>query len=716
MYAFLSLCFFTLVSPVWSQNPEPVSKQKKEVPKAWIVQFRGAVDPLTELREGIQKAREGKLSLSALEARFRRAERVARVKRDGFALQAEALGAELREVFWLVPAASISATPSQVAILRKRKDVAAIYEDSLRAASRILVSTNAKNHAVDALQKAGIKGKGVTVAIVDSGLDMKMGTSGRPHATFYVNGNPKNTTGGGIQGSRVLAMVQMGKQPPEDAIDHGTPVAGVAAGEKWNNKANSDRGHAPLASIVGYSIADTTNGLALLTTMVKAWQQVLRDAAKYKIRVANMSYQGTANSTSIEQQAMDRTAELGDIFISVSAGNAGTNYAVWAHGATNILAVGAVQPNTRVVAPFSSRGPVRGDPKPKLRNYPHIMANGVSMVMPRMDLEQGEKVANGASYAAPQVCGAAALYRSLRKGATAVETRSALLATTEDIGGKNRNKPYNDINAYGFGYLRDDRLVALAQGGLSGLILNTRLLSQTKPIAIPYQVQAGKFYAVVLAWNRLNTNRAVWSNLDLEVYLGKTLLASSKSPSNLHEKVVFKAPVTGTVTLLVTVPFLEAPKVPVALVGCESLPPFIQGEWKTFGVSCQNAIGGKPFLMLESVPFVGRSYFLRLSLADPNSAVAMVLGFSNKRFGLLTLPIDLSPLGAKGCFLYTSLDQISLFSTDNSGTARQKIQVPLLKSIVGIRYFHQAFVFSSKANKFGFVFTNGVAIRMGGDA
>ena len=716
MYALLPLIFFALASPVWSQNPGDPSPKKKEAPKAWVVQFRGAVNPLAELREGIQSAREGRLSLSALEARFRRVERAARVKRAGFALQAEALGAELREVFWLVPAASLSATPSQVAILRNRKDVAAIYEDSMRAASRILVSTNAKNHAVDALQKAGIKGKGMTIAILDSGLDMKMGASGRPHATFYVNGNPKNKTGGGIQGSRVLAMIKMGKQPPEDAISHGTSVAGVAAGEKWNAKTNSDRGHAPLASIVGYSIADTTNGLALLTTMVKAWQQVLKDAAKYKTRVANMSYQGTAISTWVEQQAMDRTAEVGDIFISVSAGNQGRNYAHYAHGATNILAVGAVVPNTRAVAFFSSRGPVWGDPKPNLRNYPHIMGNGVSMVMPRMDVEKGEKVTNGTSYAAPQVCGAAALYRSVRKGTTAVETRSALLATTEDIAGKNLSKPYNDINAYGFGYLRDDRLIALAQGGLSGLILNTRLLAKPKPIAIPYQVKAGKFYAVALAWNRLNTNKAVWSNLDLEVYLGTTLLASSKSPSNTHEKVVFKAPVTGTVTLLITVPFLEAPKVPVALVACESLPPFIHGEGKLFGVSCQNAIGGKPFLTVDNVPLVGKSYVLTLSLADPNTVAAMVLGFSNKRFGFLTLPIDLSPLGAKGCFLYTSPDQISLFATGPLGIARQKIQVPLLKSLVGIRYFHQAFVFSSKANKFGFVFTNGVAMRVGGDA
>ncbi len=716
MYAFLPIFLFACAGSVWSQSPKELPPQKVEAPQSWVVQFRGAVNPLSELQEGIQKARKGKLTLSALEARFRRVERTARVKRSAFALEAEAVGAKLREVFWLVPAASITATRSQVALLRKRKDVATIYEDSYRASDRILVATNAKNHAVDALQKAGIKGKGMTIAIVDSGLDMNMGNSGRPHATFFVNGNPKNTTGGGIKGSRVLAMVKMGKQPPEDAISHGTSVAGVAAGEKWNSKSNSDRGHAPLASIVGYSIADTTNGLALLTTMVKAWQQVVRDAAKYKIRVANMSYQGTAISTWVEEQAMDRAAEVGDIFISVSAGNQGRNYAHYAHGGTNLLAVGAVHPNTRAVAFFSSRGPIWGDPKPTIRNYPHIMANGVGMVMPLMDVERAEKISNGTSYSAPNVCGAAALYRSVRKTSTALETRSALLATTEDIAGKNLARPYNDRNAYGFGYLRDDRLIALAQGGLSGLILNARLLANQKSITVPYKVKAGKFYAVVVAWNRLNTNKPVWSNLDVEVFSGKTSLGSSKSLMNTHEKVVFKAKVTGTVNILVTVPLLEAPKVPVALVACESLPPFIPGEGKLFGVSCANATSGKPILTVDSDPLVGKSYVLNLSLADPNTVAAMVLGFSNKRFGFLTLPIDLSPLGAKGCFLYTSPDQIALFATGPLGIARQKITVPLLKSLVGLRYYHQAFVFSSKANKFGFVFTNGLAMRIGGDA
>src|SRR5690606_8011020 len=71
-------------------------------------------------------------------------------------------------------------------------------------------STNGNNHRTDAVQARGIRGAGVTVAVVDSGLDSLTGALARPHRTFFVNGDPNNQTGGGLAGSRMLANVQVG--------------------------------------------------------------------------------------------------------------------------------------------------------------------------------------------------------------------------------------------------------------------------------------------------------------------------------------------------------------------------------------------------------------------------------------------------------------------------------------------------------------------------
>jgi subtilisin family serine protease len=713
LFGFLLPAVFPFFSPsrlLAQRSQVEIKPQKME---SWIVYFQGPMQPLDKLRRAIHEVREGQAGISTLGPLFRKVEEETKEARKGFLKKSKSLGVRVKDLFWLVPAASMEASESQVAELRKLKSIASIQKDSFRKATRIVVSTNAKNHAVDALQRLGIKGKGVTVAILDTGLDMNMGGKKRPHATFYVNGNVNNRTGGGINGSRILAIKQMGKQPFEDVLLHGTAVAGVAVGEKWNFKSNSDRGHAPLASIVGYSLPDVTNGLALLSTIAKAWQQVLMDTAKYKIKVANMSYEGTASAISIEEQAMDRVAELGDIVITVSAGNSGKPRAPFAHGGTNLLAVGAVEPNNRKVGTFSNRGPIASDPQ---RNYPHIMANGVNMIMPRADVETWEKLGWGTSFAAPQVGGAAALYRSVKPKATAIETRCALLATTEDIAGKNRIPPYDNRDAFGFGYLRDDRLVALAKGGLNAFVLNGRFQKKPGTIKISYQVRAGQYYAAVLGWNRSITALSLWSNFDLEVYQGKALLGSSKSSRNLYEKVVFRPSVTGKVDFVISVPFFEsAPSVQVALVACESLPPtFIQGEAKAFGRSCKNADKLVPILTFSGIPEVGKPYDLWLVSADKNKTAGFSLGVSKTRFGAWALPLDLTLFGAPGCSLYSSIELMTPSHTGSSGFVRQRYNVPLSKSLIGVKYFHQAFILSPKANRLGLVFSHGLAIKIGG--
>ncbi len=700
-------------------------KRKGEEIRSWIVQFRGPVRPLDGLRLAIRDSREGKVrgstlgplsperSQERLRKVFRKVKEDTKTQRRLFLTKAKELGVQVKDLFWLIPAASIEASEAQVIQLRKLKSIASIQVDGLRKACRILVSTNAKNHAVDALQKSGIKGKGITVAILDTGLDMDMGGKKRPHSTFFVNGDINNRNGGGIGGSRVLATKKIGKQPFEDVLLHGTAVAGVAVGEKWNHKSNSDRGHAPLASIVGYSLPDLTNGQALLSTMAKAWQQVLVDAAKYKIKVANMSYEGSASPLSIEEQAMDRVAELGDIVITVSAGNAGIPKAIYAHGGTNILAVGAVEPNNRKVATFSNRGPLASDSR---RNYPHLMANGVSLILPRADVESWEKRGWGTSYAAPQVSGAAALYRSIKTQSTALETRCALLATTEDIAGKNRTAPYNDRNAYGMGYLRDDRLIAFAKGGLNALTINARLLKNPGTFKVSYPVKSGQYYAVVLGWNRTDPTNYFWSNFDLEVFQGKSLLGASKSPRNLQEKVVFRPTTTGKVDFVISVPYFASKNgVPLALVACEALPPtFFPGEAKAFGRSCKNANQFVPALSVTRIPELGKPYELWLVPTDKNTVAGFVIGISKSRFGNLRLPLDLTALGAPGCSIYSSMDLVTPAKTGPIGFARHTYGIPLSKNLIGIRYYHQAFVLSSKANNLGLVLSNALAMKIGG--
>src|SRR5690606_18258183 len=80
----------------------------------------------------------------------------------------------------------------------------------------------------------------------------------------------------------------------------------------------------------------------------------------------------------------------------------------------------------------------------------------------------------GTSMAAPQVSGAAALYRAQRQSATALETRAAILLTVDEVLPQvaysqtnwhqipDGQHSYRHRTTYGVGFLRDDLLAEYA--------------------------------------------------------------------------------------------------------------------------------------------------------------------------------------------------------------------------------------------------------------
>ena len=188
------------------------------------------------------------------------------------------------------------------------------------------------------------------------------------------------------------------------------------------------------------------------------------------------------------------------------------------------------------------------------------------------------------SMAAPQVAGAATLFRSIHTTATALETKAVLLATTEDISQKNLSAPYNTRNAYGVGFLRDDNLAAMAQG--QGVLLSDTLTKAVPSKGFPLNVVKGKAYAAVVTWHRHNLAGNAWSNLALAAKVGAITLHSSDTPRNLYEKVVFLAPATGTVTLEVSSSTLEVDPLPIALAAFEVPAPYMPGAIAAFGQGC----------------------------------------------------------------------------------------------------------------------------------
>ncbi|MEZ5965132.1 MAG: S8 family serine peptidase [Planctomycetota bacterium] len=535
-----------------------------------------------DLRE-FKAANDNKAGGPVVQAIVRDLEQRARADQEPFRQAVEALGGAVNIHFWLINAANIEVPPAKLDAVRALPNVLFVTPDlptyplGAAAPAPIKTATNSNHHNADAEQAAGNKGTNVTVAIVDTSADSSLHGVDMPHQVFYRNADRNNHTGAGLDGSRLLAAVQVGTQPPNNSHPHGTGVAGIAAGAGWST-AGADAGHASDAGIVVYSICNVAGSCgSSLATEAAGWQRVAADAATYNTVAANMSYSSSPDPTDVSQQAIDACALNANVLPVTAAGNSGSSTG-GSSSTANGVAVAAIEPNTKVVADFSSRGPMSGDTQ---RFYPDISANGVNTVMPQWGNESVDWIADGTSMASPQVCGAAGLVKNARPGSTALELKALLLNNTESI--QTQNSTLNR-NAFGMGYLRDDLSCSSAR---ANNVLTSTLASTTTPATHTLAVQRNQIYAVTLTWHRHVLTSTAWSDMSLTIKDGANVLATSDSPRNLYEKVEFTAPSTGNVTIEVAATSLEIASVPYALAFGLSSANGLAAVRKS-GVGCVN--------------------------------------------------------------------------------------------------------------------------------
>lgn len=511
----------------------------------WIAHFEKRSFTLDAFRTAVYE-RRSKEEVAGIVADMQR--RV-QIDQTAFVTAVEALGGEVVAQWWLVNAAAFEIAPAQLDRVRALANVTRL-EPSRWVHPIILTATNANNHNSDAVNASGREGFNVCTAIMDTGQDSNMGGVGRPHRMYYINGDPTNLGGGGLNGSRLVVNRQIGTQPPDDVHGHGTGVASIVASGGWLN-AGADKGHAPLAQLAGYAISNNTGGGSDFTTIANAWQAIATDRVALNIVSANNSYSGSNDATNVSQQALDSCAYNADVLICCAAANSGASTSV-SQSVANGLAVAAVNPNVHTVATFSSRGPLASDPA---RFYPDISGCGVSTVMALRNNESGNYVASGTSMASPQVCGAATLVRADNIGLRADETKAVLLASARDISAQNPSPPYNSRNAYGMGLLRDDDAIAIGGSALRHGRSTLSTATTTKSYQLP--VTSGTNYQVAIAWHRTNFAVTTWANLDLAIYNGAALVAQSNTTRNLYEMVRFTPTFSGTVEIRVTATSFE---------------------------------------------------------------------------------------------------------------------------------------------------------------
>jgi hypothetical protein len=124
-----------------------------------------------------------------------------------------------------------------------------------------------------------------------------------------------------------------------------------------------------------------------------------------------------------------------------------------------------------------------------------------------------------------------------------------------------------------------------------------------------------------------------------------------------------------------------------------------------FGQGCAGS-AGTPLLGARSLPWLGETMTLTVQSVPQGAAVFVTLGFSRTSWLGIPLPLDLTPAGAPGCRLNTSL-ALLLAAPSQGGVATLQLPLPADPALLGGQFFDQALVFDPPANALGLAFSNG---------
>jgi len=250
----------------------------------------------------------------------------------------------------------------------------------------------------------GSRGSGVTVAIIDTGIDyMHPALGGGIGAAFKVKGG--------------WDFVNNDADPFDDN-GHGTHVAGIVAGQS-----DIISGVAPDVSLVAYKVLGA-GGSGSDSNVIAAIERAADPNQDHNtsdhVDIANLSLGGGGNPDDPASVAIDNATTAGVTF-AIAAGNSGGFHTISSPGtARSAITVGATD-LTDHMASFSSRGP-------NMKNInikPDVVAPGVSI----LSSYPGNRYAtlSGTSMATPHVTGAAALLKSLHADWAPAQIKQALM-------------------------------------------------------------------------------------------------------------------------------------------------------------------------------------------------------------------------------------------------------------------------------------------------
>ena len=331
---------------------------------------------------------------------------------------------------------------------------------TLNGELRIALDNAIGIHHVDTVWDFGYTGEGISVAIIDTGLDPNHvgindfdddpSTYDPKIVAFYDALDESSDDGSG-------------ETTPYDDHGHGSHCAGITAGtgavdEGFTSTGETPyRGVAPDATLVGVKVLDG-GGSGSFAEVMKGMEWTIDNQIKYNIRSASMSLGGVW-LIELTQEQEERVTTLANemvaagISLMIAAGNSAGYGTIGTPGAAkDVITVGATE-DSRQLAVYSSKGPTHeGQIKP------NVAAIGSAVMSVEANTANGYVSMSGTSMATPMVAGMAVLLHQANPDLQPLMIRSILETTAEYRFLSHPVRPNND---YGWGFVEMD--VALAE-------------------------------------------------------------------------------------------------------------------------------------------------------------------------------------------------------------------------------------------------------------
>ena len=326
---------------------------------------------------------------------------------------------------------------------------------TLNGEMRIALDNAIGIHHVDTVWDFGYTGEGISIAIIDTGIDpLHVGlndfdddpTTNDPKVVAFYDA----LDGSGDDGS--------GETEPYDDQGHGSHCAGISAGTgaigegPTSDGSTPYRGVAPDAWLVGVKVLDG-GGSGSFAEVMKGMEWTIDNKIKYNIRAASMSLGGVW-LVELTQEQEERITHLANemvaagISLMIAAGNSAGYGTIGTPGAAkDVITVGSTE-DSKELAVYSSKGPTHEG-----QITPNVAAIGSAVMSVEANSGNGYASYSGTSMATPVVAGMAALLLQANPDLQPLMIRTILESTSEYRWLSHPVRPNND---YGWGVVLMD--------------------------------------------------------------------------------------------------------------------------------------------------------------------------------------------------------------------------------------------------------------------